>query len=217
VNESNKPQFIALLTDALAFYKQNVTEFSVTVWWQACQPFDFQQVAKAFTRHATDPERGQFPPKPADIIRVLQGTTTDRAAVAWGRVHEAMGSIGAYTDVVFDDPAIHAVVEDLGGWPKLCRTELKDLGYTQHRFTEAYRAYVGRGEFEYPKRLMGDRSPDAEYERKGLPPPKPAVIGDREQARLVYQRGGGAKAQVTTMSLEQLAAPITRRIEGPKE
>jgi hypothetical protein len=76
--------------------------------------------------------------------------------------------VGAYQDVVFDDPAIHAVIEDCGGWPKVCRTELKELSYLQHRFCEsaqgvhrpAARSTIRAGS-------MGDRSPDSEYD--GLP------------------------------------------------
>jgi len=193
-----KPALYALVTDALAYYRQPVSEFTLTVWWQACKPFSMEQVRKAMTAHATDPDRGQFAPKVADIIRVLQGTHTDRAQLAWGKAMEAMGSVGAYTDVVFDDPAIHACVEDLGGWPKVCRTETKELSYLQHRFCESYKAYTGRGVFPYPRRLMGDRSPDSEYEKKGLKLPKPALVGDVEDCRNVYRGGAiGGKTAIT--------------------
>src|SRR5690606_19849074 len=93
------------------------------------------------------------------------------------------------TDVVFDDPAIHAAIEDLGGWPKFCRGEVKELSYLQHRFCQSYQAYAGRGKFDYPRRLSGDRSPDDLYLKRGLPPPRPAVIGDIERARLVAVGG----------------------------
>lgn len=211
---NDKAALVALVSDVLAYYRQPVSEFTLSVWWSACQPFEMEQVRKALTGHATDPERGQFPPKVADLVRLLSGTVTDRAALAWGKVHEAMSAVGAYQDVVFDDPAIHAAVEDCGGWPKVCRTELKDLSYLQHRFCESHKAYSARGEFGYPKRLCGDRSPDSEYEKHGIPLPKPAVIGDPDRARLVYQGGGAGKAALTFTSVEALASPLTQqRIE----
>lgn len=191
--------FSALITDVLAFYKQDASTFAISVWWQACSGFEFEQVSKALTAHAMDAERGQFSPKPADIVRKLAGTPTDRAMLAWGKVHDAMGRVGAYSDVVFDDPAIHAVIEDLGGWPKVCRTELKDLSFIQHRFQEAHRAYASTGQHPYPRLLCGDRSPDHEYERRGLPIPKPVVVGNVAQARLVYKGGSTTgKLQITT-------------------
>lgn len=203
---SDRPEVLKLVTDVLGFYRQNVSDFTLNVWWQAVQPFDLERVGKALTAHAMDPEHGQFAPKPADIVRILAGTATDRAQLAWGKVHEAMSAVGAYQDVVFDDPAIHAVVEDLGGWPKVCRTEVKELSYLQHRFTESYRAYAGRGTFDYPRRLAGDRSPDSEYEKKGLALPRPAVVGDRDVAKAVYQGGGAGKARIAYVPFEALAS-----------
>ena len=163
-----------------------------------------------------DPERGQYAPKVADIVRILSGTATDRAVLAWGKCLEAMSSVGAYTDVVFDDPAIHAVVEDLGGWPKLCRTEMKELGYVQHRFCESHRAYTGRGQFDYPRRLGGDRSPDSEYEKVGLKLPRPALIGNPDRAKLVYQNGGAGKTSISFVPMQSLSGGIAAAIEAPK-
>lgn len=195
--------FTGLVTDALAYYRQPVSEFTLQVWLQACRDYTLEQVKKAMTAHATDPDRGQYAPKVADIVRILAGTTTDRAALAWGKTFEAMQAVGAYTDVVFDDPAIHAVVEDLGGWPKICRSQLDDLSHLQHRFCVAYKAYVGRGQFEYQRKLMGDRSPDSMYEKRGLPLPRPAIVGNKEAARLVYEGGNsGGKTQISFTAFE---------------
>lgn len=212
------PEFRELLTNALSFYRQDVSTFMLDVWWQACQGFELEQVRKALTAHAMDPDRGHFAPKPADLVRQLAGTATDRALLAWGKVLTAMQSVGAYTDVVFDDPAIHAVIEDLGGWPKVCRGETKDLGYLQHRFTEAHRAYSGRATFDYPNRLAGDRSPDAVYAKSGLPPPSPALVGDSERAMLVYRNGiSTGKTSVLTMSVQRLAAKSLPRLASVVE
>jgi hypothetical protein len=204
---TDKPAFVQLVSDVMGYYRQSVSEFTLSVWWQACQPFDLEQVSKALTSHATDPERGQFAPKVADVVRILSGTVTDRAALAWGKVHEAMSAVGAYRDVCFDDPAINAALEDLGGWPKNCRTELKDLSYLQHRFCESYKAYTGRGTFAYPRSLMGDRSSDAEYEKKGIRPPAPALIGDSSKARTVYE-GGSASGKTLVTYAGDLALPL---------
>lgn len=215
MKQSDKPALVSLITDALAYYGKPVSSFTLQVWVQACQSFDFEQVAKAMTAHATDAERGQFAPKVADIVRILSGTSTDRAALAWGKCLDAMQRVGAYSDVVFDDPAVHAVIEDLGGWPKLCRTDMKDLGYVQHRFQESHRAYTGRGGFDYPRRLGGDRSPDSEYERRGIPLPRPALIGDAERAKAVYRAGNLAgKTAITFSSLQALGNQAAAAIEN---
>ena len=203
MNEAQKPDFVKLITEVLAFYKQDTSRFAVSVWWEAAKHFEFEQVAKAITAHAMDADRGQFTPKPADLVRQLQGTSTDKAMIAWGKVHDAMGRVGAYSDVVFDDPAIHAAIEDLGGWVKICRGEISELSYLQHRFCEAHKAYSNRGQFDYPRRLIGDRSPDELFAKRGLKPPAPAVVGDIDKARLVYRGGAiGGKAEITFNSAE---------------
>jgi hypothetical protein len=204
---TERADFANLITDVLAYYRQDASTFVLGLWWTACQPFDLEQVRKALEGHALDAEHGKFAPKVSDVVRILAGTATDRAALAWGKVHEAMSDVGAYRDVVFDDPATHAVIEDLGGWPKMCRTELAELSYLQHRFCEGHRAYAGRGTFDYPRRLMGDRSPDSEYAKIGLPPPAPALVGDPARARLVFEQGSAAgKTAISYQVLQAIEA-----------
>jgi len=209
---SDKPAFVGLITDALAYWKQPVSEFTLTVWWNACQQFDMEQVRSAVSAHATDPDRGQFAPKVADIVRILQGTNTDRSVLAWGKAFEAMSSVGAYRDVCFDDPVIHAVIEDLGGWPKCCRSDMNELGYMQKRFCDSYRAYSARGHFDYPRKLLGDRSSDELYAKRGLPPPKPALVGDQQRAQLVLERGSATTARKATNLAELLPVIVKKEV-----
>lgn len=213
MNNADRERFAMLIADVLAFYGQTPSQFAMNVWWQACQQFDYGQVQRALGRHAMDPERGMFAPKPADLVRQLKGTPSDRAAKAWSLVMDAASRVGAYTDVVFDDPIIHAVIEDLGGWISLCRTNADRLSYQQHRFIEAYTAYCNRGDLQqWPKRLRGDRSPDEVYESRGLPPPKPAFIGDASKAQAVLANGAEGCKRITfagdlaDQAFEQIAA-----------
>jgi len=211
MHQSDEPRFVQLLSDVMAYYGKDASPFMMDVWLDACQNVEFEQVAKAINAHVKDAERGQFAPKVADIARTLVGTTTDKAALAWGKVQGAMGSVGAYQDVCFDEPAIHAAIVDCGGWTKMCRTDLNELSYLQHRFCNAYKAYTGRGDFEYPRQLSGDRSSDALYAKRGLPPPKPVLVGNPEQAKRVLALGGTGGPQITFSNvLNKLAIPDHR-------
>jgi hypothetical protein len=187
--EQDKPAFAELLTSVLGFYASVPSPFAIGVWWQAMLPFELDAVRRAFTAHATDPERGQFAPKPADLVRQLAGTRTDRAVGAWQKTLAAAGQVGAYSDVVFDDALIHACVADLGGWPKLCRTPSDELGFVHHRFLEAYKAYAQHAPADYPAKLLGDRSSDELYAKRGLPPPQPVLIGNVTKALRVLEQG----------------------------
>lgn len=218
MNQSDIQDFNSLLTSALAFYRQDVSGFAMSVWWQACERFDLDQIKKAFTRHALDPDRGQFAPKPADLIRILEGTAGNRALVAWGKAMEAAQRVGSYSDVCFDDPVIHATIEDCGGWPKFCRTETAELSYLQHRFTEAHRTYSAQETFEFPRCLVGDRSPDDVFAKRGLKPPKPILIGDKDKAAKVYQLGANRSQRSAVTSLHAIdaaASVITSLIDNP--
>lgn len=204
---SDKKDFALLIAGVYAYHRQPCSDALIGMYWRGCQRWDIAQVQRAVDQLTRDPEAGKYPPKIGDLTRALEGTHTDRAQIAWGKALEAMGSVGAYTDVVFDDPAIHACIEDLGGWPKVCRTETKELSYLQHRFCESHKAYTGRGSFDYPRRLMGDRSPDAEFEKKDLPPPKHALIGDVRRCVEVYEAGNAAgKTAITYKPFAALAS-----------
>lgn len=203
---NDKPEFARLLTDVMAYYSKDASPFVLSLWWDACQGVELEEVKKALNSHAMDAERGVYAPKVADIVRVLQGTTTDKAALAWGKVLGAMSAVGAYQDVVFDDAAIHAAIVDCGGWQKVCRGDLAELSYLQHRFTQSYKAYTERGSFEYPRMLGGDRSPDSEYLKFGRPLPKPAIVGDPARAARVLELGGAGGPQITFTTVEKLFA-----------
>lgn len=206
-----RAQFAALVSDVMAFYRRDVSDFAIGVWWQACEPFALEQVRQAFTAHAMDAERGHFEPRPSDLVRHLQGTRTDRARIAWGKVMEAMQRIGAYTSVVFDDPVIHAVVEDLGGWVKLCRGELRDLSHTEHRFCESYRAYAGRQQTpDFPAVLSGEH--DAANRLAGQPCQPPVLIGDRAQAERVLSLGATGPRLSFASALALPSAESLRRL-----
>lgn len=199
--------FRELLTNAMAYYRQDVSPFVLDLWWQACQAFELKQVSQALTAHAMDPERGQFAPKVADLVRLLGGTHTERAALAWGKAHTAASDVGAYADVVFDDPAIHATIEDLGGWVKFCRTETKELSYLQHRFTESYRTYVAQGKFDYPRVLPGAGSSPDIYLSRGIEPPNPRLVGD-QQAALRVQASGTTARRIGGISQPNSLVPL---------
>lgn len=201
MHPGDKKDFALLIAGVYAYHRQPCSDALIGMYWRGCQRWDMDQVRLAVDQLTYDAEAGKFPPKIGDLTRVLEGTHTDRAVIAWGKVHGAMSAVGAYSDVVFDDPAIHAAIEDLGGWVKVCRGETAELSYLQHRFCQAHKAYTGRGTFDYQRRLVGDRSPDLDYERKGLPLPCAAIVGDRALAKKVYDGGSAAaKTRITFSS-----------------
>lgn len=210
MNEQDKRAFKELVTNVMAFYRQDTSPFALQVWWTACQTFSLEQITKAMSAHAVDADRGQFAPKPADVVKALQGTKTDRARSAWGKVMDAMQRVGAYQTVCFDDPVIHAVIEDIGGWMGLCRSDFEQLSFTEHRFCESYRAYSGRSDVAYPAKLLGQHEVDNRQAGRKVSPP--VLIGNPERAAEVLRLGGaGPKTQITIASEIQ---GFVRRLDG---
>jgi hypothetical protein len=189
-------RFGLALSACAELYGRTVSEGAMSLWWQVLERFDIDAVERAFREAVESPDAGQFMPKPADLVRRLEGTTADRSLVAWGKVLDAMQRVGAYTTVVFDDGAIHAAISDMGGWPAICRGNVDELQFTQKRFTDLHRVYSLRPDLAYPAQLVGEH--DMRNSLAGHGTAAPALIGDAERAKAVAATGSeGSKTAIT--------------------
>lgn len=204
------PKFLEVLSGVHDFYGKDLSEFAGQVWIDACRGFELGQVTKALSAHLMDPDRGQFMPKPADLVRQLQGTVADRSLVAWGKAYEAMCRVGAYESVCFDDPAIHAAIEDLGGWAKCCRDD--KLDHLQRRFCDLHRTHSKREGSPYPAKLLGLH--ELENRTAGKPSSPPVLIGNAQRAKQVLL--GGVEGSRTTLTPLQ-AITNAFRLEDQRE
>lgn len=210
MTENDKADFAALVTSVHAFYRQDVSQFALGVWWEACKPFDMAAVHDAFNRHCINPDSGQFMPKPADVVRMLQGSSKDGALVAWSKFDRAVRQVGTYQSVCFDDPIIHAAVQDMGGWVHLGSKEEKEWPFLRNEFESRYRGYKLRGgPNEYPKVLIGIA--EAQNKQNGFKAPPPVLIGDETRAKQVMLRGSDKPAigfhRLDVGEIAWLAAP----------
>lgn len=187
----NKAEFAVLVTSVYAFYRQDCSDFAVSVWWEACKPFDFAAVRSAFNRHAVNPDNGQYMPKPADIVKLLQGTSTDGAMVAWSKVDKAVRQVGTYASVAFDDPIVHAVIQDMGGWVEFGRKSEDEWPFVAKEFQTRYRGYRTQGGAgDYPRVLVGIAQ--AQNSQHGFQSQPPVLIGAPEAVKAVIRGGSDA-------------------------
>lgn len=172
----------------MGFYGRSVSSFALDVWWTALKGHDLAAIVDAFNRHLANPDAGQFPPKPADIIRMLRGSTQDSALRAWAKVDQAVRRIGTYCDVVFDDALIHRVIQDMGGWIALGRKGEDEWPFVAKEFENRYRGFRSRNEYpEYPASLIGIVT--AHNNQKGFKTDPPVLIGNEPLARQVLSGG----------------------------
>lgn len=196
-DKKTKIEFAAVLNAVMVgmYGKPELQRETLAMWFMALQRFDLADIRGALSRHVGDADRGQFPPRPADIVRQIDGSTTGAAPLAWGKVIRAVAQVGSYSTVVFDDAAIHAVIADLGGWPEICRTTNDELPFLQRRFESAYRSYRERGKFEYPPRLLGSHA--IQNSATGHAIGGALLIGDPQACQLVQDRGASGGLQLT--------------------
>ena len=134
-------EFCRRLNLVMIIYDKKLAPEVLTIYFDALKNFELSQIVVALAQYTQDAEKGMFAPKPADIFRLIGGTQTDQANVAWGKLYRAISEIGAYQDVIFDDACIHAAVRDLGGWTHICESDYDQISFIQNKFIKIYTAY----------------------------------------------------------------------------
>ncbi|MBR8749979.1 hypothetical protein IX317_001659 [Fusobacterium sp. DD29] len=99
-------------------------------------------------------------PTPAEIREFCLGMKDNQIQVrvleAQNKIKKAIGTVGTYNSVAFDDPIIHLAIRDLGGWVKLGTMQIDDFeNYLKWDFPKIYKAYASRKNSEIPTRFVG--------------------------------------------------------------
>jgi len=207
--------FFGLIGNVHAFYKQDYSDFVGSIWWESMQPYDLTAVSGALTRHCSNPDSGQFMPKPADVVKMLQGSTQDSALFAWHKVDKAVREVGTYASVAFDDALIHRVVFEMGGWVSLGMKDESEWPFVKNEFVNRYRGYRGRSQVpDYPPLLIGIS--ETTNTRAGFQSQGPVLIGNSDLARAVLAGGSNTPlvgyTRVTAVDL----VPPARASEPPR-
>ena len=199
-------RFVELLAGVYGFYSKDLSRFSIEVWTTAMRPYDFAAVKDALNRHCINAEGGQWVPKPADVVKLIEGGSQDAALLAWSKVDRAVRLVGPHQSVCFDDPIIHAVIRDMGGWGQICSKTDDEWPFVGNEFQTRYRGYrLRRSDKEFPRALIGIA--EAQNRREGFAPPDVILIGDAARAQQVHSEGSDAAGIVCT-PLKKLRAAI---------
>lgn len=208
MKSSDRQRFAALMAQASETYAKPLTEGGLTLWWTLMRDHTIDDVERAMHAHMLDPERGRFLPVPADLVRIIEGSGGDRAALAWTKVREAIRSIGPYRSVVFDDPVIHAVIEDMGGWIRMGDMSTEEAPFRGKEFSDRYKAYAMRRQApQHPPMLCGEHDLANRVKFPGAVNP-PVLVGDVQRARAILE--GGASPQPVERADRAAAALLWR-------
>jgi hypothetical protein len=177
-----RSQSEALFSMLEAISKMKNREMTVEIfklWLVAMEGYPFEEIKSAFNRYIQT-EKGM--PEPVDIVKILRGSGEDLTLSALIKVEEAMRVHGGYATVVFDDPIIHAVIRQLGGWVRLCSLPEEKFVWWRKDFKERYQHHLRMGlhQEDVPLKLSGIF--DEANRPLGVPAQKTVVIGDYEKA-----------------------------------
>lgn len=188
MEQADRRKFSLMFDGVCELYAKESTDTLKAVYWEMLKHFEYDAVANAFTRHSLNPDTGQFMPKPADIVKMIEGASDDRSMKAWTKVEKAIRLVGPWESVVFDDANIHAVLDEMGGWINICSVTDDELPFRAKEFQTRYRAYAQRGKAQnFSRRLVGYFEHGNSTSGHEVKPP--ILLGDQRQALLVYQSG----------------------------
>ena len=143
--DTDRERFATALLATFEVYGKELSDMVVKVWWAALKPHNIDEVCSALTKHISDPERGQFPPKPADVIRFMETGEKEqlenlksKAEMQWFNVTHAISQCGTYRTPKFKDPITAAAVNSLGGWVHICQKTTQQLEFLQRQFVSTY-------------------------------------------------------------------------------
>ncbi|WP_051305070.1 DUF6475 domain-containing protein [Chitinilyticum litopenaei] len=211
----DQAHFFELMGGICELYGKVASPQFMAIYWSALQQYELADIRRAFNAHALNPDTGQFMPKPADVVRYVDGGSQTRAAKAWAKVDKAMRCVGGGDSVVFDDPLIHAALDGLGSWPELCATPVDELTFLQGRFEKRYQAMVFTPPAEWPKVLTGAFEVANAGAGQRIAPPIP--IGDTAKCRLTYSGGVEPSAMLRLQPAAQLALKQIQGVQAANE
>ena len=192
----DRERFLKNFAALAELWGERLSKPKIELFWRALERYEDDDVAAGILEAARSCKYGF--PKPADIIDFIEGSSDTKAALAWGQVLKAISDNGFYRSVRFYDPAIHTVLEALGGWMEISGKTTTELKYLEAQFRRLFVYYHKRdnhsdhliGYFEATNRSKGHLSAVPDVVNIALP--------DRP-----------LKARAITDGL--------RQIEGPKE
>ncbi|MEY1661567.1 hypothetical protein [Isoalcanivorax beigongshangi] len=67
------PEFVALWTQVFELYGKRPSDGALDLTFSALSRFELSDIRRGLTAHVNDTQHGDFVPKPADIVRNIEG------------------------------------------------------------------------------------------------------------------------------------------------
>ena len=120
-------------------FDKKITGGLIKIYWETLRQYSDEQVANAVTSHV---RTGTFFPRPADLIKLIDGTSEENAHEAWA---EVMRQLTDFASAKFD-PATEKAVQAMGGAEYLSHMSYRDLEFKKKGFVDYYESITDRQE-----------------------------------------------------------------------
>lgn len=203
MTDKDYPEFLKTMV-ALAeiLGPKELSETMLTLYWRVLKDLPTQQFKRAVEIVA---RTAKFFPKPSEILAAVTPDMAAMSLAALERTLRAIESKGTYSSVAFDDPAIHATIETMGGWTEFGKRDIDE--WFRKDFAKYYEIHYKRiaaGNLEgIPPVLIGIS--DCENFKKSGGSMTFSIVGD-EKKYLAWTE--------TAKKQKELTGKMTLRIEA---
>lgn len=130
---------MALINETYGDPNREVSDMKMRFYFHVLGDLSIEEIEAAVVRMSRTKTARAFP-TPGEIREALAGTVEECAEIAFGNLIDTIHRVGRYRTPRFDDDALGAVVETLGGWQTVCNWHVEDRRWKRREFLKAYRA-----------------------------------------------------------------------------
>lgn len=156
MTDQDRDRFEVMLLGLAEIFDKQLSEGQINLYYLALEDMDIEDVMQAGNILARSVK---FFPKPVEFRESMAINTDDLAAIAYGRFFKALIRTDHHKTLIFDDPIIHAVVENLGGWNEELYNKWATIEtevWLRKDFERLYQTYAKSGvPSNTPERLIG--------------------------------------------------------------
>lgn len=179
----NYDLFVKSMAGLCELFERQQTDALLDIYYQALSDLTDDQFRQGIAAIVRGKKFNKLP-LPGEILDAVGGNQS-AALLALDKAERAVEKHGSYSAVIFDDPVIHMVIANMGGWPRFCAPSSygddREWHWIQKEFVKLYEAFSKSQRSEFPTVLVG--LSDTSYVRNGetvVVPPK--IIGDQQKA-----------------------------------
>lgn len=177
--ESDRKGFYKSLITLAEVFDKKLSKEQCALYFEALKDMSVEDIAKACNVLIRSVK---FFPKPVEFRESMAINTDDLAAIAYAKFFKGCKQTPDKT-LVFDDPIIHAVIVNLGGWNDELYDKwanIKDEVWLRKDFERLYQTFAKMGiPDNTPEKLVGRMELHNEG-RWSWATPQPALIGSKD-------------------------------------